>query len=172
LQTNEHVIVHGGAGGVGAFAVQLAKTAGARVTTTVRGEDAVRFCRELGADVVIDTNLDDFGGHGRTYDVVFDTVGGDVLDRSYGVLTPRGRLVTLQGPPNARRAEQAGIEAHFFIVSPDVDELIALADLADRGLLRATLAATFPLEQGRRAFESGSLPGRAPGKTVLTVRDE
>lgn len=171
LQQGERVLIHGGAGGVGGFAVQLAKNAGARVTTTVRGVDDLVFVRELGADEVVDTTVDDFTADGRSYDVVFDTIGGDVLERSYGVLVPRGRLVTLQAPPDPRRAEQAGIDARFFVVSPDVGELNALAELADRGLLRVSLAATFPLERGREAFASGALADRAPGKTVLVVRE-
>ncbi|MGO4536623.1 NADP-dependent oxidoreductase [Leifsonia sp. 2MCAF36] len=172
VQAGDRVLVHGGAGGVGAFAVQLAKNVGATVVTTVRGADAVAFSLQLGADEVVDTESSDFAESGRAYDVVFDTIGGGYLDRSYDVLVPRGRLVTLQAPPDADRAAAAEVEAHFFIVSPDVGELAELADLADRGLLRVTLAATFPLEDARAAFESGSLSGRRPGKTVLIVRGE
>lgn len=171
VQPGEHVLVHGGVGGVGAFAVQLAKNAGAKVTATVRGESGVAFARELGADVVLDSSAVDFTAGGRIFDVVFDTVGGAVLACSYDVLKPAGRLVTLQAPPDARRAEAAGVQAFFFIVSPDVGELSSLADLADRGLLRVPLAATFPLKDGQQAFESGSRSGRAPGKTVLIVRE-
>lgn len=169
VQPGERVLVLGGAGGVGAFAVQLAKSAGAVVTATARG-DAVDFCRGLGADAVVDADRDDLVSDGRRFDVVLDTVGGDALAQAYEVLVPRGRLVTLQAPPDQERAEQAGVDAIFFVVSPDVVELDAIADLADRGHLRVTLAATYPLERAREAFESGSATRRAPGKTVLIVR--
>lgn len=171
VQAGERVLIHGGAGGVGAFAVQLADHTGAEVTATARGAQALALCRELGADHVIDTDTDDFTSAGRAFDVVFDTIGGGVLDLSYDVLVPGGRLITLQAPPNAQRAEAAQVSAHFFIVSPDVKELTQLAQLADEGRLQVTLAATFPLEQGRAAFDSGVGSHRAPGKTVLIVRD-
>lgn len=170
VRSGEHVLVLGGAGGVGAFAVQLAKHAGAVVTATARGE-GVALCRELGAHVVIDSDRDDFASQGRIFDVVFDTVGGEALARSYDALVPRGRLVTLQAPPDKERAKQAEVEAFFFIVSPDVNELEAIANLADGGQLRVTLAASYPLERTRDAFESGSSKRRAPGKTVLIVRE-
>ncbi len=170
VQSGEQVLVLGGAGGVGAFAVQLAKNSGAVVTATARGK-GVAFCRGLGADVVIDADRDDLTSDGRIFDVVLDTVGGDALTQAYDGLVPRGRLLTLQAPPDQKRVEQAGVDAFFFIVSPDVVELEAIADLADRGLLRVALAATYSLERGREAFESGSSERRAPGKTVLIVRE-
>lgn len=171
LQPGQRVLIHGGAGGVGAFAVQLAANAGADVTATVRGSRAVATAQGLGATQVVDTDAADFALAGPVYDIVFDTIGGAVLDRSYGVTAPGGRLVTLQAPPDSERAEAAGIQAFFFIVSPDVDELAALAALADDGVLKTTIAATYPLEQGRAAFESGTGTHRASGKTVLVVRD-
>jgi NADPH:quinone reductase-like Zn-dependent oxidoreductase len=167
----ERVLIHGGTGGVGAFAVQLAAHLGAEVTATVRGSRAVALCRELGADHVINTDADDFTSRGRAFDVVFDTIGGDVLDRSYDVIVSGGRLITLQAPPDASRADSAQVSATFFIVSPDVEELTQLAHLADDGRLQVTIAATFPLDQGRAAFESGTGSHRASGKTVLVVRD-
>lgn len=170
VRSGERVLILGGAGGVGAFAVQLAKHAGAVLTATARGE-GIAFCRELGADVVIDADRDDFASNGHIFDVVFDTVGGDALARSYDALVPRGRLVTLQAPPDQQRADEAEVEAFFFVVSPDIGELETIASLADGGLLQVTLAASYPLERARDAFESGSAERRAPGKTVLIVRE-
>ncbi|UFS60562.1 NADP-dependent oxidoreductase [Subtercola endophyticus] len=170
VSEDDRVLVQGGAGGVGIFAVQLAKSVGATVTTTVRG-DGVALATSLGADEIIDTDTDDFTERGRRFDVVIDTIGGDALQNSFEVIVEGGRLVTLQGPPDQARAAAAGVEATFFIVAPDVDELDRLSDLADRGELDVVIASTFSLEQGRAAFESGAGTHRAPGKTVLIVRE-
>ncbi len=169
VRAGEDVLVHGGTGGVGAFAVQLARAAGAHVTTTVRARDAALATR-LGAEHVVDHEREAFDAAGRAYDVVLDAVGGETLDRSYAVLRPGGRLVTLQAPPSQDRAREAGVTAVFFIVSPDHDELTLLAALADAGRLEVLIAAQYPLSAGRRAFESALEPGRRPGKTVLVVR--
>jgi len=170
VEAGERVLVQGGSGGVGIFAVQLAKAAGAVVTATTRG-DGVELVRRLGADEVIDTDVDAFTDRGRRFDVVIDTIGTDVLRASYDVVVKGGRLVTLQQPPDAELAERAGITASFFIVSPDVDELEQLARLADAGQLEVILAAEFPLEETRQAFESGQGTHRSPGKTVVIVRE-
>ena len=170
VRAGEDVLVHGGAGGVGAFAVQLAHAAGAHVTTTARGTDVALVTR-LGAERVLDYEHEAFDETGPTYDVVVDTVGGDTLDRSYAVLRPGGRLITLQAPPSQERARQAGVTAVFFVVTPDPDELALLAALADAGRLEVLIAAEYPLSAGRRAFESAREPGHRPGKTVLVVRD-
>ena len=170
VEAGERVLVQGGSGGVGIFAVQLAKAAGAIVTATTRG-DGVELVRRLGADEVIDTDVDAFTDRGRRFDVVIDTIGTDVLRASYDVVVKGGRLVTLQQPPDAELAERAGITASFFIVSPDVDELEQLARLADAGQLEVILAAEFPLEETRQAFESGQGTHRSPGKTVVIVRE-
>jgi NADPH:quinone reductase-like Zn-dependent oxidoreductase len=169
VRAGEDVLVHGGAGGVGTYAVQLARRAGAHVTTTVRGADAA-LVERLGAEHVVDYEREAFDD-GPSYDVVLDTVGGDTLDRSYAVLRRGGRLVTLQAPPSQDRARQAGITAVFFIVTPDASALARLAELTDDGHLEVLVAATYPLSAGRRAFESALDPGRRPGKTVLVVRE-
>jgi NADPH:quinone reductase-like Zn-dependent oxidoreductase len=98
VRAGERVLVHGGAGGVGALTVELAGILGADVTTTVRS-DAHALVTGLGANHVIDTRTDDFAAGGPVYDVVIDTVGGETLDRSFTVLRPGGRLVTLSAPP-------------------------------------------------------------------------
>ncbi len=104
------------------------------------------------------------------YDVVIDTVGGDTLDRSFKVLRPGGRLITLSAPPPPGRADEYGVTATFFIVTPNRDQLSELAALVDDGRLRVELAETFPLANGRQAFESGRRPNRRAGKTVIMVR--
>jgi NADPH:quinone reductase-like Zn-dependent oxidoreductase len=170
VQSGEDVLVHGGAGGVGALAVQLAARAGARVSATVRSA-AGDLLRGFGAARVIDIRGEAFDAAGAAYDVVIDTVGGETLDRSFAVLRSGGRLVTLSAPPPAGKADEYGVTATFFIVTPDRDQLDELAALVDSDRLRIELAQTFPLAEGRAAFESGRQPGRRAGKTVLIVRD-
>jgi NADPH:quinone reductase-like Zn-dependent oxidoreductase len=154
VQPGERVLVHGGAGGVGALTVQLAATLGADVTTTVRS-DAHEVVTGLGARRVIDTRTEQFDSGDARYDVVIDTVGGETLDRSFGILRPGGRLVTLSAPPPAGKAEAFGIDAIFFIVVPDRDQLAHLAELVDTSRLHVAIADTYPLNEGRAAFESG-----------------
>jgi NADPH:quinone reductase-like Zn-dependent oxidoreductase len=170
VQPGEEVLVLGGAGGVGALTVQLAAILGARVTATVRS-DTSELVGGFGAQRVIDVRTEAFDADGRVYDVVVDTVGGETLDRSFGVVRRGGRLITLSAPPPAGKAEEHGVTATFFIVTPNRDQLAELAALVDGGRLQVQIARTFPLDRGREAFESGRQPGRRAGKTVIVVRD-
>lgn len=169
VEPGERVLVHGGAGGVGAFAVQLAAVLSGHVTATGRSGDA-DFVRNLGAETFIsseDGARPDQLTEG--FDVVIDTVGGAVLEASYELMRADGRLVTLGAPPSQERAKEFGVHAMFFVVTPDPHELAELAKLVDDGRLRTVVSQTFPLRDGRRAFESSGHP-RPPGKTVLIVR--
>ena len=171
VQPGESVLVHGGAGGVGALAVQLAADRGAHVSATIRS-DAVELVRGFGAQRVIDVRTEAFderGTHDPGYDIVIDTVGGETLHRSFAVLRRGGRLVTLSAPPPVHIADQYGVSAMFFIVTPNRDQLAELAALADSGRLHVHIAETFPLAEGREAFDSGRRRDRRPGKTVLVV---
>jgi NADPH:quinone reductase-like Zn-dependent oxidoreductase len=170
VQPGERVLVHGGTGGVGALTIQLAARLGADVTTTVRS-DVADLMAELGATTVIDTRTEQFDGPDAEYDVVIDTVGGQTLERSFEILRPGGRLVTISAPPPPGKAEAFDVEATFFIVTPDRAQLIQLAELVDTAGMHIAIAGTFPLQDGRAAFESGQRPHRSPGKTVLIVRD-
>jgi NADPH:quinone reductase-like Zn-dependent oxidoreductase len=170
VQAGERVLVHGGAGGVGALTVELAGFLGAEVTTTVRS-DAHELMRSLGASHVIDTRTESFDARGKSFDVVVDTVGGDTLSRSFTVLRPGARLVTLSAPPPEGMAEANGVQATFFIVVPDRDQLTRLAEYVDLDRLHVAIAGTFTLEQGRAAFESRGHRPRRPGKTVLVIAD-
>jgi NADPH:quinone reductase-like Zn-dependent oxidoreductase len=168
----DSVLVHGGAGGVGAMTVQLAAILGAHVTATVRS-DAGELVHDLGAERVIDVRTQTLADAGP-FDVVIDTVGGETLQLSLGLLRRDGRLVTLSAPLSPAQAELAddrGVAATFFVVEPNRAQLTELAALVDGGRLRVEIAATFPLGAGREAFESGRGPGRRPGKTVIVVRE-
>lgn len=168
LQPSEQVLVQGGAGGVGIFAVQLAAILGGHVTATGRSTDA-KFVRDLGAERFISAEAGQPGPAAGGFDVVIDTVGGAVLDGSYGLLRQGGRLVTLGAPPDQELAGRYKVRAMFFVVEQDPRELADLAEMAGAGRLRAVISQIFPLAEGRRAFESGG-EARRPGKTVLVVR--
>jgi NADPH:quinone reductase-like Zn-dependent oxidoreductase len=167
LKPGEQVLVQGGAGGVGSYAVQLAAVLGGIVTATGR-EQQRDFVLGLGAAAFAASGTDGTGTPPE-YDVVIDTVGGAVLDASYALTRRGGRLVTLSAPPSAEKAAARGLQATFFVVTPDAAELAALAALVDQGRLRPVVSQTFPLAEGRQAFESATRP-HPPGKTVLTVR--
>jgi NADPH:quinone reductase-like Zn-dependent oxidoreductase len=168
LQPGERVLVHGGAGGVGVYGVQLAAHLGADVIATdLPGNEA--FVRSLGAAEFLDFTTQRFDDELTGLDVVLDAVGGDTLARSYRVLRPGGRLITLAVPPDQAEAGKHGVHATFFVVRPDHDELVTLAALVDDGSLRPVVAGTFPLAEGRAAFESIGRP-RRPGKIVIVVR--
>jgi NADPH:quinone reductase-like Zn-dependent oxidoreductase len=173
LKSGERVLVTGGAGGVGCYAVQLAAILGASVTATGRAGQR-EFVLGLGAGSFVASD----SGPGSDpasaprddrFDVVIDTVGGAVLDASYPMTRRGGRLVTLAAPPDQDKAAALGLHATFFVVSPDAAELARLAALVDAGTLRPVLSQTFPLRDGRKAFESAAVP-HPPGKTVLIVR--
>jgi NADPH:quinone reductase-like Zn-dependent oxidoreductase len=169
----EQVLVQGGAGGVGCYAVQLAAVLGGVVTATGRTRQR-DFILGLGATTFLAAgDGDDASRHqaaaGDGYDVVIDTIGGPVLDASYGLTRRGGRLVTLSSPPSQQRAEARGVHASFFVVSPDAAALGHLAGLVDEGTLRPVVSQVFPLRDGREAYESATRP-HPPGKTVLAVR--
>ena len=168
LQAGERVLVHGGAGGVGVYGVQLAAAIGAQVIATDLPQNEA-FVRDLGAREFLDFTTQRFDDHVSGLDVVLDAVGGETLARSYGVLRPGGRLITLSAPPDQAEAARHAVRAVFFIVRPDHDELTRIATAVDDGSLRPIVSEVFPLEKGRAAFEHGRGP-RRPGKIVLQVR--
>jgi NADPH:quinone reductase-like Zn-dependent oxidoreductase len=170
VQPGEAVLVHGGAGGVGILTVQLAAILGANVTATIRSGAGELLC-SLGAQRVIDVRTEAFDKAGAVYDVVIDTVGGEALDRSFGVLRAGGRLVSIAGSPSEDKAAEKDITAKFFLVSSNRDQLAELAALVEDGRLRVEIAETYPLAKSRQAFESSRSPNRRPGKTVIIVRE-
>lgn len=166
LEPGERVLVHGGAGAVGLYAVQLAHNRGAHVITTV-ATPAIDFVKRLGANEAIDYRASRFEKQVGDVDVVFDAVGGDTLERSWGVLKPGGRMITIasdsEGTAN-QRAKDA-----FFIVQPNQKQLVEIAQQLDAGHLRAFVKATVPLNEASVAY-SGALKDKGGyGKIVITV---
>ena len=164
LAAGQRVLIHGAAGGVGTFAVQLARWRGARVTATASAAN-LDFVRSLGADEVIDYRAERFEDVVRHVDVVFDTVGGETLERSWSVLKPGGRLVTVAA--SGERTTDERIRAAYFIVEPSRTQLVEIARLIDGGAVRPVVGAVFPLAEARQAYQHKPVRG----KVVLCVVD-
>jgi len=168
LDETKRVLVQGGAGNVGAYAVQLAKWAGAEVTATARS-GGVDYVYTLGADRVIDSDKMRFEEEGRGFDVVIDTVGGAVLDRSFEVLRPGGVLVSAVGQPDQDKAAQRGVRAVFFLVAVSSGGLIRIGELLDAGRLRTNVGEVLPVCDARMAHEMPAGKPHKAGKIVLAV---
>jgi NADPH:quinone reductase-like Zn-dependent oxidoreductase len=186
------LLVHAGSGGVGAFALQLARLRGARVATTTSTRN-VELVKKLGADVVIDYKTQRFDDELSGYDAVLDALGGDELMRSFKVLKPGAKLVSIAGPPEpgtarrsgfalwlrpvfwllslrARRAAAArGVTYEYLFMRPDGDQLARIGELINDGKVSVVVDRTYPLDDVRAALAYLET-GRARGKIVLTVR--
>src|SRR3954451_11457997 len=169
LAAGQRILIHGAAGGVGAFPVQLARWRGPHVSATAsaRHHD---FLRELGVETVIDYRTTRFEEVLRDVDVVLDTIGGDTLERSWRVLRRGGTLVSVAAPPPPELARDAGVRGIFFIVEPSRAQLVEIARLIDAGLIRPALDAVMRLSRAREASERG-LAGHVRRKIVLRVDD-
>ena len=167
LRTEQKVLIHGGAGGVGSFAVQLARWKGAFIVATASGRNQ-EFLRNLGADLTIDYEKTRFDRLVCDADVVFDTIGGDTLKRSWKVLKKGGVLVSTVEEPSAETAAAHGVRAALVSTRADTAQLDEIAKLVDAGMVRPIVEAVFPLNEARRAQEL-SQTGHARGKIVLQV---
>jgi NADPH:quinone reductase-like Zn-dependent oxidoreductase len=168
LATGQTILIHGASGGVGVFAVQLAHWTGAQViaTTSARNRD---FLRELGADKIIDYTATRFEEVVHGVDVVFDTVGGDTLERSWQVVRPGGVLVSVVSPqPSFAEAKAHDVRPFWFVVEPNREQLIQIGTLIDAGQLRPIIDTILPLSQARQAYEQGAR-GHTRGKIVLQL---
>ena len=170
VSAGDRVLVHAGGGGVGHVAIQIAKALGAYVITTA-SRSKQEFVEGLGADEVIDYTAVDFAEAIRDVDVVLDTVGGQTVERSLGVLRPGGHLLTAvedDDPKLAAKCEDAGMRFSGIVVDPDPVGLRGLVELVDQGKLTVHVQETFPFERvvdAHRALERGHLQG----KLVLTI---
>ena len=170
LEAGQRVLIHGGGGGVGHIAVQIAKARGAHVTVTA-SRAKLAFVQSLGADVVLDYRVVDFTNEVADLDVVFDLVGGDYGERSLRTLRRGGVLVSAVDPMNrqlADMAEQVGVRFAGIMVEPDHLALEALADLVDTGRLAVHVDRTFSfadIADAHRVIENG----HTTGKVVVVV---
>ena len=164
LTTGQTVLIHGAAGGVGSIAVQLAREVGARVIGTGRARDRDRVLA-LGADTFLDLEADKLE-HAGEVDVVFDVIGGDILDRSAALVRAGGTLVTIVMPPKVLPASGRAI---FFVVEPDRARLTEFATRVRQGRLEPIVGAVLPLAEAPAAFAPHK---RTPGKTIIRVTED
>ncbi|WP_407158313.1 NADP-dependent oxidoreductase [Bradyrhizobium sp. STM 3557] len=169
LSSGQTVLIHGAAGSVGGYAVQLARRADLHVIATAANED-IEHVRELGAAQVIDYRSQRFEQEVRQLDAVLDLVGGETQERSFAVLREGGRLVSTVSQPDQRLAKDRKVAAEFFLVDVTTERLSKIADLIDRGELKAEVGTILPLLDARKAHMmlEGQLP-RPKGKIVLRV---
>ncbi|HEY2108792.1 MAG TPA: NADP-dependent oxidoreductase [Candidatus Acidoferrales bacterium] len=170
LRPGQRVLIHGGSGGVGHFAVQLAKWKGAYVIATASTKNQ-ELVREFGADETIDYSRQRFEDVARNIDIVLDPIGGDTQERSWQVLKKGGILLSVVQPPSADKAKALGIQATFVASQPNGAELAKIADLIDAGHLKPIVNRILPLSEARRAHEL-SQTGHIHGKIVLRVKEE
>jgi NADPH:quinone reductase-like Zn-dependent oxidoreductase len=168
LQHGERVLIHGGAGAVGLFAVQLARNIGAHVITTAAAEH-FEFVRQLGADEVIDYRNQHFQEIVKDVDLVFDTVGGSTLQNSWDVVKDGGRVVTIAAQSEGTKDRR--IEEAFFIVEPDRQQLIAISNQVTAGHIVPFVAAVVPFREASAAYLGKLYPTPARGKLVLAIKN-
>ncbi|MBC2644236.1 MULTISPECIES: NADP-dependent oxidoreductase [unclassified Rhodococcus (in: high G+C Gram-positive bacteria)] len=191
LQAGQKVLIHAGSGGVGTFAIQLAKHLGATVATTTSTANT-EWVQGLGADVVIDYKKDDFAAILHDYDLVVDTLGGQTLEKSLRVLKPGGKVISIAGPPDRDFAKEAGLnwlmqqvmrllsfpirrkaKRHkvtysFLFMKSSGDQLAELATVIDAGVIRPVVDRVFPFESTKEALAYVE-QGRAKGKVVIKI---
>jgi NADPH:quinone reductase-like Zn-dependent oxidoreductase len=192
LKPGQKVLIHAGSGGVGTFAIQLAKHVGATVATTTSTED-VDLVRRLGADVVIDYKKEDFADVLRDYDVVLNSLDKVTLEKSLRVLKPGGQLISISGPPDAAFARSIGaswvlrmvmsalsrgiraqakrrqVQYSFLFMSANGGHLAKITSLIDKGVIRPVVDRVFPFASTKEAMAYVEA-GRAKGKVVVSMR--
>ena len=192
LKKGQKVLIHAGSGGVGTFAIQLAKNVGAVVATTTSTAN-LDWVKSLGADIVIDYRKDDFATVLRDYDVVLNSLGGKVLEKSLQVLKPGGKLISISGPPDSdfakdmgsswilrqlmgllsyrirKKTKRHGVSYSFLFMRANGDQLREIGRLVDSGSIRPVVDRVFPFESANEAMAYVE-SGRAKGKVVVRVR--
>lgn len=192
IKPGQKVLIHAGSGGVGTFAIQLAKHLGATVATTASAANAA-MVKELGADVVIDYRSQKFEEELSGYDVVLNSLDAATLEKSLRVLKPGGKLISISGPPDPafaraqglnvvlrlvlrmmsagirRKAKRAGVDYSFLFMHADGGQLGRIAKLIEDGTIRPVVDRVFPFEQLNEAFATIDT-GRAKGKVVVTLQ--
>jgi NADPH:quinone reductase-like Zn-dependent oxidoreductase len=192
LKNGQKVLIHAGSGGVGTFAIQLAKHVGAIVATTASAAN-VDLVKRLGADIAIDYRKDDFENILHDYDVVLNSLAGETLDKSLRVLKPGGKLISISGPPDPdfareigsswivslamrllsyrirRRSRRRHVGYSFLFSLASGNQLREIASLIDSGIIRPVVDRVFPFESTKEAMAYVET-GRAKGKVVIKVR--
>ncbi|RDW16584.1 NADPH:quinone reductase [Oceanobacillus arenosus] len=192
LQKGQKILIHAGAGGVGTFAIQLAKLMGATVGTTA-SEDGRELVQSLGADEIINYKTDKFEDILGNYDAIFDTLGGTALEKSFDVLKNGGKIVSISGLPNARFAKERGlgflktmllsvvskklttlekkqnVQYRYLFMKPSGEQLRIIADFIESGKIEPVIDRVFSFEDAQKAIEY-SESGRAKGKIILKIR--
>ena len=170
LSVGQTVLIHGGSGGVGSFAIQIAKARGAKViaTASTANQDLLK---QLGADVAIDYTKQKFEDVAKDVDVVLDSVGKDTLARSYGIVKKGGFIVTLVSRLDQAELDKHGIRGASLSVNPDSSELAEIGKLIDANKIKVIVSQTFPLSEAMKAQEQVAT-GHTRGKIVLKVADE
>jgi alcohol dehydrogenase len=193
LKPRQKILIQAGSGGIGTFAIQLAKYLGAEVWTTTSGKN-VDLVKNLGADHVINYQEERFEERAQNLDVVFDTLGGDSLDKAFTITRPYGWIVSIAGSPNFRtaremnldivrslllgvvglrvnaKARRAEVNYRFLFMKPQGEELTQIASLVAEGAIKPVVDRIFPLSECHSAIEYCA-SGRARGKIILSVID-
>ena len=168
LQRGQKILIHGGAGGIGSVAIRLAKSIGAYVATTAKADDRA-YVQELGADEVIDYKKEAFEAKLTNFDAVFDTIGGDTMEKSFKVLRKGGTLVSMLGQASSELAQKTGVTAIGQLTHITTEALKRLAQLVDGGTIKVRVGKVFPLDKAKEAFELIE-EGHARGKVVLEIK--
>jgi alcohol dehydrogenase len=168
LQSGQKIFIHGGAGGIGTIAIQIAKHIGAYVATTATG-DGIEYVTQLGADEVIDYKAQDFAQTLQDFDAVFDAVGGDDFGKAFSILKQGGRAVSMTAQPDKAKAAERDITAitqSTHVTTTALDELRALIE---SGAVTPRIDKVFPFDQVQEAFAARE-NGTIRGKVVLQIR--
>lgn len=169
LHAGRKLFIHGGAGGIGAIAVQIAKHIGAYVAVTATGDD-IQLAEKLGADKVIDYKQQDFSEVLEGYDAAYDTVGGKDFVKMLGILKEGGVAVTMIANPDKEKAKEYGVTAIDQLTSVTTQKLDALCELIESGVVKPNVGKVFALADIQQAFEARE-SGKIHGKIVLSIRD-
>ncbi|PEC82788.1 NADPH:quinone reductase [Bacillus cereus] len=192
LQKGQKILIHAGSGGVGTFAIQLAKIMGATVTTTA-SEAGADLVKSLGADEIINYKTEKFEEILKDYDAVFDTIGGTTLEKTFNIIKSRGNIVSVSGMPNARFGREFGsgffktflfslaskkltalekkhnARYSFLFMKPSGDQLRTIANYIEAGKIKPVIDRVFPFEDAQKAMEY-SEAGRAKGKIIVKIK--
>ncbi|MCJ7990063.1 NADP-dependent oxidoreductase [Priestia sp. OVS21] len=192
LKKGQKILIQAGAGGVGTFAIQLAKLMGATVATTA-SEAGANLVKSLGADEIINYKTEKFEEILKNYDAVFDTLGGEILEKSFGIIKDGGKLVSVSGLPNARFGKEYGsgffktllfsaashkltglekknnVQYTFLFMKPSGEQLRIIANFIETGKIKPIIDKVFSFKDAQKAMEYAE-SGRAKGKIILKIR--